>query len=435
MTDTADAARLIDALVSRRSGVVTDLSPQMRGPDEPSPPHLWNATLAHQGLQNTPLAARLTGGKGLTEAAAKLSAIGEAIERYCAQQWDRDRIYIGPAPDQHISPTECVLYSDRQRVGGLPYQPWTPEHPTSWIAGTELPSGTPVALPASLVYLVGAPPRVEDYFTATTSNGLAAGKNLSHAILGGAYEVIERDAFMLTWLNQLPATTITTPKKGCAAAQIIRHYNRFGVAIRLLSLFTDQAPHVVMAVADDPYNGGVFRMVGLGCDINPVAAVDKAMFELCQLRPGMMSRMHANDYKTRLTSYDAVRTIDDHPLFHAIPEHSSEFDFLTQTGAKCDLDDLAGPDTTSYEDAVALISKTAAETGARMAYADITAPDIAPLGPRVVRVIITGLQPIHFGAGQARLGGARLYEAPVKWGFHATSVGEPSLNQCPHPLA
>jgi ribosomal protein S12 methylthiotransferase accessory factor len=77
----------------------------------------------------------------------------------------------------------------------------------------------------------------------------------------------------------------------------------------------------------------------------------------------------------------------------------------------------------------------ACAAGARVAYVDLTAPEIAPLGPRVVRCFVTGFQPIHFGHGEGRLGGRRLYEAPVRWGLHRHALAEPDLNPCPHPLA
>lgn len=435
MTDRDDATRLVAGLVSRRCGVVTELVPQWRGPDEPSPPHLWNATLAHFNYQTTPLAMRLTGGKGLTEDAAKLAALGEALERYAGLQWPAQRIRVGPASETAIMPPECVLYSDNQYARGRPYQAWSRDVSTSWITGTELPSGATIDVPASLVFLHSQTPRPEDCFTVASSNGLATGKNLTHAILGGLQELIERDAFMITWLNALPAKVINTPQKGCQAAQIIRHYGRFGVKIQLLLLHTDQAPYVVMAVAQDPDETNAYHLIGLGCDLDPVAAVDKAVFELCQLRAGMVSRLHGSDHKTRLTSPEAVKGLDDHPLFHAIPAHADAFDFLTQTGAATDLGDLPCPNSASVQEALDTTVDAAVKTGARVAYVDITPADIAPLGPRVVRVFATGLQPIHFGFDQGRFGHKRLFDAPVAWGLRDAPLDETGLNPCPHPLA
>ncbi len=240
---------------------------------------------------------------------------------------------------------------------------------------------------------------------------------------------------MISWLNRLPATKIATPQRGCYAAGIIRHYGRFGVSVRLLALHTDQPATVVMAVAEDPSGASAFRMIGLGCDVDPVAAVDKAVFELCQLRPGMAVRMRSPRYQTRLFSYVAVRGLDDHPLFHAIPAHAAEFDFLTDGAATVSLDDLSRPEDGTDEMKLKAIVAAAIKCGSRVAYADLTTPDIAPLGLKVVRGFITDFQPIHFGFGQGRLGGKRLYQAPVDWGLRKSPLDEAGLNQCPHPLA
>jgi ribosomal protein S12 methylthiotransferase accessory factor len=61
--------------------------------------------------------------------------------------------------------------------------------------------------------------------------------------------------------------------------------------------------------------------------------------------------------------------------------------------------------------------------------------DIAGHGFHVVRTLITGLQPIHFGYGEERLGGRRLFELPQKLGFADRARAVTDLNMCPHPLA
>jgi len=80
--------------------------------------------------------------------------------------------------------------------------------------------------------------------------------------------------------------------------------------------------------------------------------------------------------------------------------------------------------------AVALV-----DAGHRVAYADLTLPDIASVGLSVVRVLVTELQPIHFGYGLERLGGSRLTSAPQRWGLADAVRSHADLNRCPHPLA
>ncbi len=91
-----------------------------------------------------------------------------------------------------VSPPECVLYSDRQYASAdWPYHRWNPEEEVTWLHAVELPAGCPVAVPASLAYLVYPVGRASDAFAPSTSNGLAAGSSLDAAILGGLSELIE----------------------------------------------------------------------------------------------------------------------------------------------------------------------------------------------------------------------------------------------------
>ena len=429
-----------DLLVSPRTGLVTELSPQHRGPEEPVPPHLFTAMLAHFDFRAAPRQERLNAGKGRTEEEAKLSALGEAVERYAAYHLDPARLSSGPAAPGAITPADCVLYSEAQYAqDGFQFRPWTPDADITWIGGTDLHSGDAVPLPAALVHLVYPMPRIEDHFTAVTSNGLSAGRTLARAILGGLYEVIERDALMITWMNRLPAIELDVMDSRCHAATIIRHYRRFGVAVRLLKLATDQLPTVIMAVADDSDPARPARVIGMGCDLDPVVACDKAIFELCQARPSEAVRYRERPPASRLNSYEDVKELDDHPGFHAMPENLREFDFLVD-GAKSVVKSVALRDLASFAAGdggvdVAAVAERLRETGARAAYADITMPDVAEAGYHVVRAIATGLQPIHFGWGQARLGGRRLYDAPMRWGFAGVPSTPETLNYCPHPLA
>jgi ribosomal protein S12 methylthiotransferase accessory factor len=65
--------------------------------------------------------------------------------------------------------------------------------------------------------------------------------------------------------------------------------------------------------------------------------------------------------------------------------------------------------------------------GYRAFYRDMTTSDLEAYPVKVVRALVTQLQPIAFGHGYERLGGRRLYERG--------GITEDSINPCPHPLA
>jgi ribosomal protein S12 methylthiotransferase accessory factor len=426
-------------LVSPRVGLVSDLAPQIRGAEEPVPPFLYTATLAHFDFRFAEKHDRLAAGKGWTERQAMLSALGEAVERYAACHWDPRRTFLarwGAVEQAALSPVDLVLYSDEQYARkDWPYVPWAADQEVTWIRGVELPSGLEVALPASLVYLVYPTPRAEDYFAPATSNGLAAGPSLDAAILSGLYELIERDALLVTWMNRLPATEIEVTDDGSAGASVVRHYRRFGVEVRALLMRTDQPAAVVMALASDQDPARPARLIGMGCDLDPGRALSKAIFELCQARPSESNRYREHPPAGRLKGHEDVRALEDHPAFFCLPENSHEFEFLWAAGDKRPLRALADRSTgTVAGDLVACVDALAA-AGHRVAYVDLTTPDVTSAGMWVVRTIAAGLQPIHFGWGQERLGGGRLLDMPRRLGLSGGRRTLDDLNPCPHPLA
>lgn len=427
-------------LVSPRVGVIRSLQPQSRGADEPEPPHLWTAQLSNFDFRVAPRSERMMAGKGRTEETAKAAAVGEAVERYCAAHWGGpEQLLVAPLGDLEtrvISPDDCVLYSEEQyQQDSCPFPPWDSTRPLTWVRGTALGSGEPVALPAGLVYLTNAMPRPEDYLAQSTSNGLAAGNSLGHALLGALCEIIERDALMISWLQRLPGIEIDVCEEGGLPAAVHRHYAALGVQVRCFVLPTDLPATVVVALALDDNPRRPATVVAAGCHPSPAVALEKAVFELCQARPAESARFADNPPAGRLTRYQDVAGLDDHSAFAALPEHREEFAFWWRDGHRtslAELEDHAGPDV---DTTLAACATELERLGHPSAYAELTTPDVRPTGYRVVRLIASGLQPIHFGYGRERLGGDRLFELPRLLGFASGRRGTADLNPCPHPIA
>ena len=75
-----------------------------------------------------------------------------------------------------------------------------------------------------------------------------------------------------------------------------------------------------------------------------------------------------------------------------------------------------------------------ADVAGDVLYVDVTADDVGH-SASVARGIVPGFQPIHFGAGQARLGGRRLFQMPADIGLRSQPARRHELNLAPHPLA
>jgi ribosomal protein S12 methylthiotransferase accessory factor len=127
--------------------------------------------------------------------------------------------------------------------------------------------------------------------------------------------------------------------------------------------------------------------------------------------------------------------LDDHSAYAGQRRHRGEFAFLSRSGARMAVGDLdprapAEP-ATELERCASLLR----DLGHPAAAVDLTLPDVRECGFHVARVIVDGLQPIHFGFGEERLGGRRLFSLPHTLGFTATPTTIEELNPCPHPLA
>lgn len=428
--------RLLE-LVSDRVGLIKELSFPTRGADEPCPPVICQATLSNFDFHRAEPAARVAAGKGRTEAEAMASAIGEAVEHYCAEHFDvsrTKRAAFASIDSAAVPPPELVLYSDAQyENGGFRYRRWKPEDELTWMPISEITTGAEVLVPASLIYLAPEPERRSDYLSMTTSSGLAAGPDQPSAIISGLYELIERDGFLIHWMNRLPPPEVVFPESAGLASSICNHYARFGVEVRVFNISTDLPAYVMMAIALDSSGGGPSATVGLGCHLDPSVAVMKALFELAQGHPGHLQRFR--EKRPAIKRYEDVHTLDDHSDFAAMPENRHEFDFIVSNGRRQDLSALPVRTGGGIAADMDICVRGLADLGYRTFYVDLTTPDVVDHDLRVVRVLATGLQPMHFGYGEERLGGKRLFETPSRLGFGPEIRTEADLNHCPHPLA
>jgi ribosomal protein S12 methylthiotransferase accessory factor len=426
-------------LVDERVGIIKKLARLSKDRAEPPLPIIYQATLAHFDYRKSEASERMAAGKATTESTAMVSAIAEAVERYCGYQQRENAIVYASAATLDapaIEPSQFVLYSERQYArANLPYRRPELRRPLSWVRGKVVGSGEEIYAPASLVYMNYIGAGGNEFFTAPTSNGLAAGPDLTSAVLAGLYELVERDAFVITWMNRLPVPRVDFSRLTGVAETICRHYARFGIETLVFNVTTNIPITVMMALTIDHSGTGPSVVVGLGCHLSPSLALEKALMELCQVRAAAVLRYRRSLPSQKLKSYEDVQKLEDHSGFAAIREHLNEFSFLLNSGSVQRIEDLRDHSSGDPVTDVEFCRESLGSTGSTVAYVDLTQPDVEPYGLRVVRSIATGLQPIHFGFGEERLGGQRLYTVSRIMGYRDRDASEDDLNRCPHPLA
>jgi ribosomal protein S12 methylthiotransferase accessory factor len=424
-------------LVSDRTGIVKSLSLRVKSADEPTIPAIYDATLSNFDFRQGDRSERGACGKGITEDDAMLGAIGEAVERYCAShpaRKDTCRSTFARLVGEAVCPTDFVLYShDQYARKHFPYRAWRSEDELLWVQMNELGASGLSWAPAALVFLGAIGDDPQNWLCGTNSSGFAAGPDVDAALRSATLELLERDAFLVTWLNRLPVPEVDFSGMSGPVRAIRSTYQRWGTDIRAFLLATDLPIFAVMAVALDRTGSGPAAMIGLGCELDLPGALQRALFEVCQLHE-LLRRKHEAGAAEKVIAYQDVRRLDDHAAYFFHPDHLHEFDFVLGGHTKILADGIPRAATTAKED-LRFLEGALLSRGIRLLYRDLTTPDLEQYPIRVVRALATKLQPIHFGHGLERLGGLRLYKVPKSTGFTDLTSSERTLNPCPHPLA
>ena len=260
--------------MSSKMGLVRELRWNAKDASEPFRPHIFSALLSnHRFLNKEEKENRTASGKGMTMAEAQMSALGEALERYSGACWHTKEIIFRRRREldgKSLDPRELVLFAPSQ-YADLRYSTYSDDTVFGWVPARSLVGDQLVFVPALAVFMNYEVQRAEEFIFPITSNGLAAGPTLAEAILRAAFEVLERDAAMITWLNRLPCTRVDPLSHPDPDVQeICRAYQRRGVHFELYLLPTDHPVKVFVAIAyQERGDDGPAAVVGLGADMEP----------------------------------------------------------------------------------------------------------------------------------------------------------------------
>lgn len=410
--------RLLAALagwVDPLTGVVPTLTVE-REPDLPvvvtaAPPHV----LAPEGLRRLPVG----WGKGLTLPAAILSAVGEAVERYSASLPDPARIAWAPPDELPGAGRAGGVLDPRELPGpaaaqyarpGFPYAPFDPTLAHPWVCGRWLASGEPVWVPAILVFL-SLRVRPEHVFCGGTSNGLAAGPSAEAAAARAVLELIERDALLAAWSTGRPGRPIAwdaetegeldalgaatgEPRLGVRLRRVRDNVAALGASVTLVDLTTGVAGTTVLALARGDGRTFPGAALGLGCSLDPAAALRSALLELGQTAPFLARGLRSGDLRVPGRP-EEVRVLLDHAAWFFSAERARAFDRLVGPDAPAPL----ARGTPRRPDSLTALRATLDAAGVRVALVHVTAPDVATGPFRVARAVSPDLQPLTHGYG------------------------------------
>ncbi|HET7567577.1 MAG TPA: YcaO-like family protein [Gaiellaceae bacterium] len=436
-TPTAVALRRLDALVSPYVGIVRSVEEVLGEPADIRLHNLCCETghlpplVGHGGKQ-------IGAGSGRTRAAARAAAIAEAVERYAACASDEVAAAVDCAAtlgDDAVAPARFALHSRGQYAqAGFPYAPFDDSTAVAWVEGFRLPDGDAALLPAQLAYLSWSLRPGEARVASATSSGLACHVSAEEATLSGLLEVLERDAFMLTWKARLSWPRLTWSGSH-PLAQFDRRYVRpTGLRVGAIDLSPVWEVPCVLGVARSDVPGEAPLGVGAAAAATVAHAAEKALDEAVRVRTWATALRAADPAAAALPPPDEIRDFEEHIHHYAYEENLAACAFLDGSEQRRDAASVPSLEGDTPLQRIEALCDRLHRRGLSAYAVDVTSADVREAGLRVVKVLVPELCALDVEHAARYLGGTRLYEEPFRLGFYDAPLTERDLNPDPHPF-
>ncbi len=273
------------------------------------------------------------------------------------------------------------------------------------------------------------------------STGLATGRSIQEAVVKGILEIIERDAFMITYLNKLPPPQIDLEylsEQDEDIRNILKSFRCCRLKITLLQIPTDFPVFVFMALITDHPGMTPALTIGASADFDIKKCLLDALAESLSIRLAL--RMDPSFFKE---SFSPKRINREGRLFYwSNPENLPKINFLFKGAPK----KIELPAETKFlnlsveeenENLKIYYSEKLKDLKDALrclnydgCYIGMTPKEVKKAGLHCTVTVIPELQPMHLDERIPYFSGRRLKEVPIKLGYQPAE----KINTEPHPF-
>lgn len=430
--DMADLFALAEQM--HDAGVILEYHKNGNSPDEPQV-SFWGARYRDSQEEG------MSGGCTLDDDRHSLTcALAEGLERHI--WFECDDYFKQPiiATTAYIAHTKKILapesfagFSEAQRKEKKSLA-LAPEKEFLWIRGSSLHDVSPIWIPAQVI---SAAPRVnarrkndaEPLIRRVVTTGLATHPDRTQALLSGALEIIERDAYIITWLNRLSPARVDIDALCTQSASLQKLVNvcrRYRLQPHILRLPTDAPAYAIGAVLKDETGNGPVIALGLKAGSSLETTAEKAIIEALRGRRGARTRFNQNekpDPAAPIGHYDRL-------TYWADPSNSEKLEFLIK-GPIEKMPGSAWDHDTPERHLQRIVAWCSAKNyGCASVAFTSSKGNCTPW--HIEMVVIPELQPLYYSESLPHIGGARLTEIPTQFGY---KIRTPFFTEEPHPFA
>ncbi|UFJ41729.1 TOMM precursor leader peptide-binding protein [Brevibacillus humidisoli] len=381
-------------------------------------------------------------GRTLSYEQSELTAILEALERYAGLQPRGKKTVVYDryenVKEQALDPTKIGLHSEEQYAQpDYPFERFDPKRPLKWVWGYSFLQERPILVPETLAYY-----DLGDDFVYENSNGCALGRSLEEAIFYGILEVVERDAFLLTWYAQLPLPRLdpesAKDKELCLMIERIKAVA--GYDVYLYNATMENGIPSVWAITKNRKQRGVNLVCAAGSHPEPLRAVKTAVHELADMLLSLDEKYEAyrEEFLKMLHDPYLVQSMEDHGMLYSLPEAEERLHFLLQNDRPMRTFDEEFQPPASHDDLtddLKDILQMFKQLDLEVIVVDQTTPEMIRNELYSVKVLIPGMLPMTFGYHLTRLTGLdRVLNVPMQLGLTKHPLTYEQLNPHPHPF-
>lgn len=427
-----EAAQL--AALLRQHGIMRGFYPSLVFHDEPRT-RQWGVVTGDGPEQHT------GGAAAEDDSRALYTALAEALERYVWR--DAEDYFIAPKRAtvremekevSYVSPSRFAGFSSEQRAN--PRLRLDEDTPFLWVRGTSLVTSKPTYVPAQVVSGSRAirtfRGRTEPMIRPPITTGVAVWPEKSRAQLGGALEVIERDAYMITWLNQITPSRFPLDdiaRNNPSLLRLVRACRRYKLEPYALRLVTDAPTYAVGVMLEDTSGTAPRFSLGLKAHYSLAQSIEGALLEALRARRAYRRHFAAGNTWDPTTPVNKIGH-RDRLYYWGVPEHAEKLAFLLH-GPVLPLKEEVWEKDTDKE-YLARIATWCRERGYECISVSLGSSKMNPTSWSIERIIIPELQPTYLTEEQAQASGERLSDVPTRMGYIPRN--EPFL-AAPHPFS
>ncbi|MFD8019741.1 YcaO-like family protein [Streptomyces lavendulae] len=356
-------------------------------------------------------------GRGRTIEAASRLALLERLERSGSEAVVRAARPLRSAyrtlPGRALDPRRLgVLAPEQYAHPSCRVDPFSPDDVLRWIParvwGTTEDSWVPLEAGSYHVHPEPRPGRTWGRVLYESSNGCALGASLDEAALHALLEVVERDAFLLTWWGGRPVPRIDWSSVDDPTSLELRAAMRaVGYDVHLLVLTRDVPVPAVWALALNPGSADKYSLTTAAAHPDPAKAVRAAIAELAPLVLGDVVAPDPRRARRLRADRWNVTGLDDHIQWYAVPEAADAFGPYLD-GPSLPLAEAFPPSPLRGARTLAQARTTVLELLAaagmdEVLVVDQTGREHEAAGLRSVRVLVPGSVPLTFGFAHQRI--------------------------------